>query len=113
AAADVQLGGQFDLAELAAGRDHAAEDRVPDPLGRLVRHAPPGRPLKHVRMLTFGQSAGQGGGMTRPESGDAAARPGFHLAIPVDDLAAARAFYGGVLGLAEGRSAEAWVDWNF
>lgn len=40
-------------------------------------------------------------------------RPGFHLAIPVDDLAAARAFYGGVLGLAEGRSAEAWVDWNF
>ncbi|GGP86447.1 VOC family protein [Saccharothrix coeruleofusca] len=40
-------------------------------------------------------------------------KPGFHLAIPVDDLAAARAFYGGVLGLAEGRSAEAWVDWNF
>ncbi|WP_165960924.1 VOC family protein [Actinocrispum wychmicini] len=40
-------------------------------------------------------------------------RPGFHLAIPVDDLAAARAFYGGVLGLTEGRSADAWVDWNF
>jgi extradiol dioxygenase family protein len=41
------------------------------------------------------------------------ARPGFHLAIPVDDLAEARAFYGEVLGLPEGRSAEAWVDWNF
>ncbi|MEO3745787.1 VOC family protein [Plantactinospora sp. B5E13] len=40
-------------------------------------------------------------------------RPAFHLAIPVDDLARARAFYGGVLGLAEGRSADAWVDWNF
>ncbi|MFG2053197.1 VOC family protein [Micromonospora sp. NPDC048930] len=40
-------------------------------------------------------------------------RPGFHLAIPVDDLTRARAFYGGVLGLAEGRSAGAWVDWNF
>jgi extradiol dioxygenase family protein len=40
-------------------------------------------------------------------------RPGFHLAIPVDDLARARTFYGGVLGLAEGRSASAWVDWNF
>jgi extradiol dioxygenase family protein len=40
-------------------------------------------------------------------------RPGFHLAIPVDDLGRARAFYGGVLGLAEGRSAEIWVDWNF
>ena len=34
----------------------------------------------------------------------------FHLAIPVDDLAAARAFYGGVLGCAEGRSADSWVD---
>lgn len=40
-------------------------------------------------------------------------RPGFHLAIPVDDLARAREFYGGVLGLAEGRSDTAWVDWNF
>lgn len=40
-------------------------------------------------------------------------RPGFHLAIPVDDLPKARAFYGGVLGLEEGRSADAWVDWDF
>jgi extradiol dioxygenase family protein len=40
-------------------------------------------------------------------------RPGFHLAIPVDDLGRARAFYGGVLGLSEGRSASSWVDWNF
>ena len=29
----------------------------------------------------------------------------FHLAIPVDDLDAAKAFYGGVLGCAPGRSA--------
>ena len=40
-------------------------------------------------------------------------RPGFHLAIPVDDLPRARTFYGEVLGLDEGRSADAWVDWNF
>lgn len=40
-------------------------------------------------------------------------RPCFHLAIPVDDIAAARDFYGGVLGLDEGRSAQQWVDWNF
>ncbi|RTL64557.1 MAG: glyoxalase [Pseudonocardiaceae bacterium] len=39
-------------------------------------------------------------------------RPPFHLAIPVDDLAAARAFYGGVLGFPEGRSAPRWVDWD-
>lgn len=38
--------------------------------------------------------------------------PRFHLAMPVDDLDAARRFYGGVLGLEQGRSAETWVDWN-
>lgn len=38
--------------------------------------------------------------------------PRFHLAVPVDDLAAASRFYGGVLGLARGRSADTWVDWN-
>ena len=36
----------------------------------------------------------------------------FHLAFPVDDLAAARAFYGGVLGCGEGRSADDWVDFD-
>lgn len=39
-------------------------------------------------------------------------RPRFHLAFPVDDLAAARRFYGGVLGCGEGRSAETWVDFD-
>jgi extradiol dioxygenase family protein len=38
--------------------------------------------------------------------------PRFHLAMPVDDLDAARRFYGDVLGLEQGRSAETWVDWN-
>ncbi|GGV68215.1 glyoxalase [Streptomyces longisporoflavus] len=38
--------------------------------------------------------------------------PRFHLAIPVDDLTAARRFYGEVLGLEQGRSADTWVDWN-
>jgi extradiol dioxygenase family protein len=37
----------------------------------------------------------------------------FHLAIQVRDLRSARAFYGGLLGCAEGRSSEAWVDFNF
>lgn len=39
--------------------------------------------------------------------------PPFHLAFPVHDLAAARAFYGGLLGCAEGRSSEHWVDFDF
>ncbi|HEV2816273.1 MAG TPA: VOC family protein [Allosphingosinicella sp.] len=39
--------------------------------------------------------------------------PPFHLAFPVDDLAAARAFYGGLLGCPEGRSSERWVDFDF
>ncbi|GHJ37045.1 VOC family protein [Streptomyces sp. TS71-3] len=38
--------------------------------------------------------------------------PRFHLAMPVDDLAAARHFYGAVLGLEQGRSSDTWVDWN-
>ena len=36
----------------------------------------------------------------------------FHLAFPVHDLAAARAFYGDTLGCAEGRSSEAWIDFD-
>ena len=40
-----------------------------------------------------------------------AIRP-FHLAIPVHDLAAARAFYGSVLGCPEGRSSDHWIDFN-
>jgi len=36
----------------------------------------------------------------------------FHLAFPVHDVAAARAFYGGLLGCPEGRSAEDWVDFD-
>jgi uncharacterized protein len=38
--------------------------------------------------------------------------PPFHLAFPVDDLDAARHFYGAVLGCAEGRSAGTWVDFD-
>jgi hypothetical protein len=38
--------------------------------------------------------------------------PRFHLAVPVDDLDAARRFYGDVLGLEQGRSSDIWVDWN-
>jgi extradiol dioxygenase family protein len=41
------------------------------------------------------------------------AQPAFHLAFPVDDLAKARAFYGGLLGCPEGRSSPEWVDFNF
>jgi len=37
----------------------------------------------------------------------------FHLAFHVHDLDAARHFYGGVLGCAEGRSTTTWVDFDF
>jgi uncharacterized protein len=37
----------------------------------------------------------------------------FHLAIPVHDLAAARACYGELLGCREGRSDPSWVDFDF
>lgn len=36
----------------------------------------------------------------------------FHIAFSVDDLEAARHFYGTVLGCPEGRSAEHWIDFD-
>ena len=39
--------------------------------------------------------------------------PLFHLAFPVTSLEKARAFYGGLLGCREGRSAADWVDFDF
>jgi hypothetical protein len=42
-----------------------------------------------------------------------ASYPRFHLAFPVTDLARARDFYGRYLGCAEGRSSDAWVDFDF
>lgn len=37
----------------------------------------------------------------------------FHIAFPVHDLAAARHFYGNVLGCPEGRSSDTWIDFDF
>ncbi len=36
----------------------------------------------------------------------------FHLAFPVHELAAARQFYGALLGCPEGRSSDEWIDFN-
>ena len=36
----------------------------------------------------------------------------FHLAFPVDDLDAARRFYGDTLGCREGRSSDSWIDFD-
>jgi extradiol dioxygenase family protein len=49
---------------------------------------------------------------TAPSVGHLAPRARFHLAMPVHDLAAARRFYGELLGCREGRSAATWVDFD-
>ena len=36
----------------------------------------------------------------------------FHLAFPVNDLEAARNFYGSVLNCPEGRSSDQWIDFD-
>jgi extradiol dioxygenase family protein len=36
----------------------------------------------------------------------------FHIAFPVNDLDAARTFYGTTLGCAEGRSSAHWIDFD-
>ena len=46
-------------------------------------------------------------------SAAAAVVPPFHLAFPVHSLASAREFYGALLGCPEGRSSDAWIDFNF
>jgi extradiol dioxygenase family protein len=63
-------------------------------------------------MLTFKHRTAQHGSAIRSEELAVTHRPAVHLAIPVDDLLAARAFYGSLLGLAEGRSSDHWVDWD-
>lgn len=37
----------------------------------------------------------------------------FHLAFPVNDLEATRAFYRDTLGCEQGRASERWIDFNF
>ena len=51
-------------------------------------------------------------GLARLWSGAMSLRP-FHLAFAVNDLDAARGFYGGVLGCSEGRSSDRWIDFDF
>jgi extradiol dioxygenase family protein len=42
-----------------------------------------------------------------------AKQPPFHLAFPVRDLAATRAFYAGLFGCAVGRESDRWIDFDF
>ncbi len=51
--------------------------------------------------------------MTAAATDTTPAMPPFHLAFPVHDLAAARRFYGELLGCPEGRSSPEWVDFDF
>ncbi|MBT3143815.1 VOC family protein [Ruegeria litorea] len=37
----------------------------------------------------------------------------FHFAFNVQDIKAARHFYGGILSCPEGRSTDTWIDYNF
>lgn len=39
--------------------------------------------------------------------------PPFHLAFPVHDLTASRAFYEGLLGARVGRTSDRWIDYDF
>jgi len=37
----------------------------------------------------------------------------FHLACPIKDIEQTRAFYTGLLGCAQSREADTWIDFNF
>src|SRR3982751_5437959 len=66
------------------------------------------RPLRVTTVMRFLRQW-----RTSPRSPPVQMQPLFHLAFPVHDLAAARRFYGDLLGCPEGRSSDAWVDFNF
>src|SRR5690606_13719152 len=78
------------------------------PVGRRRRRLR--RRRRQMRKASLGALAS--GQMAKPLAGRSMSLPPFHLAFPVDDLAAARAFYGQLLGCPEGRSADHWVDFN-
>ena len=79
---------------------------------------------KKKKTLTQPSPANAGEGLERTNLNTASFRPPgrfdkarlmlrpFHLAFPVHDLAAARGFYGGVLGCPEGRSSDTWIDFD-
>ena len=62
-----------------------------------------------VGFVIWKAAAGRGGDR---RAVDVELRP-FHLAIAVDDLAAAEKFYAGRLGCAIGRRSERWIDFDF
>lgn len=53
------------------------------------------------------------GATTGEDARGGTARPRFHLAFPVKDIAKTRAFYEGVLGCAVGRTDTRWIDFDF
>ncbi|KAK9836435.1 hypothetical protein WJX74_000476 [Apatococcus lobatus] len=75
-------------------------------------HLPVGTP-------TFGRQGATHQGLQRParsqrylsRAASGSIQP-FHLAIPVNNIAEARDFYGRIMGCPEGRSAKTWVDYN-
>ena len=75
-------------------------------MGARIMSVPKARILRKVRRILEFKIADS-------DHPNTMTQPLFHLAFPVDDLARARAFYGGLLGCPEGRSSAEWVDFNF
>jgi extradiol dioxygenase family protein len=74
----------------------------------LAAARPPRAPQAAAARRHLGSSSSSS---SSSSSAASPAPPPFHLAIPVSDLAAARAFYGGTLGLQEGRASKTWQDY--
>ena len=66
-----------------------------------------------LRSSGRGRNLGIGNGRRGRQNAGMDALTPFHIAFPVDDLDAARRFYGGTLSCPEGRSAEGeWIDFD-
>mmetsp|Transcript_33231 Transcript_33231/g.94155 ORF Transcript_33231/g.94155 Transcript_33231/m.94155 type:complete len:244 (-) Transcript_33231:45-776(-) len=70
---------------------------------RSLQHCSPAENGRAAAAAEAAESGGQSTGSPAPV---------FHLAFPVRDVDESRDFYGRVLGLAEGRSSDRWVDFS-
>src|SRR4051794_37578307 len=102
-----RTGRRMRSATAATGQPARTRTQTLHPLQRHKAHRASvtlaSRYLAPTKASTIGPVPSRGGRMSLPP---------FHLAFPVDDLVAARRFYGDLLGCPEGRSADEWIDFD-
>ena len=87
---------------------------VPKPIGQLSPLSERARVGRLARIWSVESCPTTLATMTALSSTAPTPSPGatFHLAVPVRDIAEARAFYGDTLGFRKGRESKTWTDYD-